>query len=321
MVESVTIVNKESGEQIEIGTGANYVLDSVDWDSPSVTMQSYRTPFQIGKTLSGVVVGTRKPTITGYIIADITKINSLGMTWEEYNKRQKQEIEQKKKELNKLISVYQDVTIKAGEYNLDARPTGFVKYSTDMKENNEILCLFSIEFECFNPMFYKQSKTVVLATTENKFTFPMVLTSDTKDEYAVFGEIVKRQSMIAENDGDVDVGCTIVIMAKGGEVKNPKVYNVTTGEFLEIDGTKINDGESFIITTEAGEENVIYRYKSSSDGSIKELTRISFLKTGSEFFKIRRGSAYYGYSVNSEYANNVDMSLTYTERYANIEEM
>lgn len=319
MVESVTIVNKESDEQIEIGTGANYVLDSVDWDSPSVTMQSYRTPFQIGKTLSGVVVGTRKPTITGYIIADVTKINSLGMTWEEYNKRQKQEIEQKKKELNKLISVYQDVTIKAGEYNLDARPTGFVKYSTDNKENNEILCLFSIEFECFNPMFYKQSKTVVLATTESKFTFPMVLTSDTKDEYAIFGEIAKRQSMIAENDGDIDVGCTIVIQAKDGEVRNPKVYNVTTGEYIQLTNMTLKKGEWLVITTEIGEEDVIYY--SVFMGVASPVRRISSIDDGSSFFKVRRGSAYYGYSVNSQYENNVDMRLTYTERYANIEEM
>ena len=77
------IRNIENGEEQEIGFDSPvFVLDSIDWDSPSISMESYRVPFQIGQTLSGVTVGTRKPTVKGCGVADMGKIGALGKAWE-----------------------------------------------------------------------------------------------------------------------------------------------------------------------------------------------------------------------------------------------
>lgn len=317
MIRSVIIRNKESGKQIELSNSGNYILDSIDWDVPSVTTQSFRTPFQIGKILSGIVVGTRRPTISGYIVADTTKMKTLGIGWSEYNKKQEQEIMEKKKELNKLISVFQDVVIEVNGYYLDARPTDFVKYSKNETDNNEVLCYFTLEFECFNPMFYKQSKTAVLAATNDMFHFPLIMTEDTTDEYVVFGEIIKRQSILITNDGDVDVGCMITIKADGGIVKNPRVYNVGTGEYIEFENVTLEDGDYIKIITEVGEENAILHDLSEKT----ETSLIGDIVTESTFFKIKKGGAYYAYEVLDEYKNNIDVTVEYTERYANIEGM
>ena len=161
MIDKIVIRNIENGEEQEISSdNPVFVLDSIDWDSPSVSMESYRVPLQVGQTLSGVPGGTRKPTVTGYIVADTSKIKALGKTWEEFFDEQEQQIEESKEKLDKLISVYQDVVIKAGEYFLDARPTQPPKYSTERKENNEVMCLFTLEFECYKPLLYSESKIV-----------------------------------------------------------------------------------------------------------------------------------------------------------------
>ena len=81
MIDKIVIRNIENGEEQEISSdNPVFVLDSIDWDSPSISMESYRVPFQIGQTLSGVTVGTRKPTVTGYVVADMSKIEALGKT-------------------------------------------------------------------------------------------------------------------------------------------------------------------------------------------------------------------------------------------------
>ena len=71
MVQEIKIQNTVTGKSLKINKSDRpFILQSVNWDTPAVTMESYRVPFQIGETLSGVMVGTRKPTITGYIVSN-----------------------------------------------------------------------------------------------------------------------------------------------------------------------------------------------------------------------------------------------------------
>lgn len=314
LIKGVTIRNIERQMDLEIAfENPVFVLDSVDWDSPSVSMESYRVPFQVGQTLSGVTVGTRKPTITGYVVADTSKITALGKTWEQFFEEQEQQIEESKLELDKLISVYQDVVIQAGDYFLDARPTAPPKYSDTYEENNEVMCFFSLEFECYNPMFYLQSKTVDLASITGMFHFPLII----PPEGVVFGKIMRRQSMFIENAGDSDVGCVITITAVGGQIQDPSVYNVNTGEKIELEGVTIEDGDAITIDTNISKENVVHHIQSES----KDVSLIGYVKTGSDYLQIRRGSAYYAYDVDEQYQNNIEVSISYTEQYFNIRGM
>lgn len=315
MIDKIVIRNIENGEEQEISSdNPVFVLNSIDWDSPSVSMESYRVPFQIGQTLSGVTVGTRKPTVTGYVVADTSKIEALGKTWEEFFSEQKQQIEESKKKLDKLISVYQDVVIKAGEYFLDARPTQPPKYSTERKENNEVMCLFTLEFECYNPLFYSESKIVELASISSDFLFPLIIP---KESGIIFGKIMRRQSLIVENVGDSAVGCIITIAAEGGQVKNPSVYNVNTGKKITLDGVTLNGGDVVTINTNVGEENVVQHIRSES----KDVSLIGYVRTGSDFIQIEQGSAFYAYEVDEQYKNNIVVSISYVERYFNIRGM
>ena len=318
MIDFITLRNFTRQESVGIKKdGRNFVLDSIDWDAPSVETNVYRVPYQIGSMLSNVIVGTRKITIIGYIIANTMDINTRGLTWEEYFQKQKEEIETNKEFLNDMISIYEEILIIVDGYYLKGYPTQPVKYSDTEEENNEVLCKFSIEIECFDPTFYKDSTVVHLAYVSPMFHFPLILTENKSDEYVVFGEVHKRQSALIENKGSIDVGCKIIIKAVGGSVINPKVYNVNTGEYVEFTGITLSDGETLTITTETGNENAI-RHSLTRDTNESV---IGFMKPGSDFFKVLRGSYYYAYSANEASMNNIDVTIEFTERFFNIRGM
>ena len=315
MINKVNILNLVTNKSVDIDKeGTTFILDEVDWDSPSVSMETYRVPFQVGETLAGVMVGTRKPTITGYIIADMSNVDTLGMTWDEYYKIQEQMIEEKKLELDKIISVYQDVLIEANGYYLDARPTQPPKYSNNEMENNQVLCFFQLGFECHRPLFYQGSKTINLATIIGKFHFPLVIP---KTEKLIFGEIMRRQSMGIENNGDANAGCVIKISANGGSVKDPKVYNVNTGDYIGFENVTLQDGDYITITTDIGEENAIKHVADTAE----DVSVVGSITKGSKFIQIQQGSSFYAYDVGEEYRNNIEVSVSFTEKYFNLRGM
>lgn len=317
MVNSIVFTNQSTGESITVHRAqAPYVLESIDWDSPSVTPTTYRVPFQIGETLNGIVVGTRKPLLTGYVVADTMNESYKHRTWKEYYAQQELEIQKNKQKLNKVFNVYQDILISADGYFLKVRPTRPVKYATDNVSNNEIMCMFSVEFECYEePLFYKKSKQVNLATIKGMFKFPMTLTEDATDEFVAFGEIERGIAKELLNDGDIPIGCTITIEAKGGSVVSPKVYDVSTGKGIALSSTTITDGQRAIIVTEIGKENAILHNVNGENTSL-----IGALSIESEYFQLNQGSNFYIASATSG-NENMYVSVNYTEKYFNIETM
>lgn len=315
MIREIKIKNIATGKEVVLNQiSAPYILDYVEWDSPVVEAKTYRVPKQIGQSLSGVTIGTRKPIIYGYVTADMSNENVLGMKMSEYYEMQEEKIKKAKKELNSIISVFQDVLITAEGYMLDARPISSVKYSSNEQQNNEVLCYFQIELECYDPLFYKDSKTYDLASVSDAFHFPLVIPSEVG---VIFGEVMQRQSVGIENAGDSDVGAVIIIRATGGMVADPKVYNINTNEFFGFSGVSIDEGDYIIITTQTKEENAILHDVSES----KNTSIVGNMIDGSTFFKIKQGLNYYAYDVEEQYQGLLEISVTFTEQYFNIEDM
>ena len=109
MIETITLINVTKQKNITLSKSSlQFVLDSINWDAPSIESSVYRVPYQIGSTLDNIVIGTRKPTIEGYVIADTSAIDSSGMSWDEYYKRQLDEINNSKEFLDDVIAVYDE---------------------------------------------------------------------------------------------------------------------------------------------------------------------------------------------------------------------
>ena len=89
-----------------------------------------------------------KRQIVGYIVSNADGRQFLGKSWNEYLEAQLEDIEQKKYELNKVITPLQDVRIIVGDYYIDARPTSPIRFGDSEKENNEVLCCLLYTSRC-----------------------------------------------------------------------------------------------------------------------------------------------------------------------------
>ena len=286
MVTEIKITNKTTGDEAIIGGDSlSFILDSIDFDEPSVSLESYELPYQIGKSITGVTVGTRKPSISGYVVADMTDVNTSGMSWSDYFDKSREIIEEKKKELNKLISIYNDLCITAAGYMLDARPTSPVKYSKTEKQNNEVLCYFTINLECFNPLF-------------RKLTYNLHMESP-------------NTSYIINNDGESEIGLTFSCEFTG-TVVNPKFTNVTTDKYIEVQKT-FSAGDKIYIYTDIGDENVMLV------GTPWE-SLVGYVSISSDYIKLQIGENSLQYTAKSG-ASNMNVYASHTPRYFNIKEM
>ena len=276
MVESVHITNVITGQEISIDkSGTNidnstneiknnlFILDTVDWDAPVINFEKYKIPFQKGETLKSCDIGTRKPTIIGYVVANITD-NILGKTWEQYYQEQLTQIDNTKELLNKVVNVLEDVTIVADGYKLLARPSSPPKYSINENENNKVLCMFSLEFECFDPMFYIE-------------------------KYAIMQNTSTSTSVSVSNEGDIesDLEIKISLLQGGVALYNFGIKNNTTGELLQFaSNLLLNPNDYLLIKTENGKEEVTWW--DNSEGVFKNA--IGYLTDNSKFFKLKKGT-------------------------------
>lgn len=311
LVDSILIKNIKTKEEIEIGIDSPYVLDSVDWGIPDVSFSTFSVPYQIGSAVSGVTVRNREIVITGHVIADVYKTSMLGLTWEEYFKRQKEQIEEYKAVINKMFSIYDDLEIKAKGYTIKGMPETPVKYSFDSYENNDVLCLFEISIICNDPMFYKDENIVELSSMINKFHFPLIIP---ENEGVVFGEVFLRTAAHVKNQGDVPVGCEIVITAHGGSVKDPKLINVNNNTYIGFSGVTLSENEYIVINTSKMHENAI-KYMASGERSL-----IGNMLEGSVFLQISLGSEYYFYDMDGS-EQNLSTVIKYREGFFNFPEM
>lgn len=238
MVEKITIINTTLNKKcvMDMDT-ADYLLyeGGINWGNVGVTHNTLQYSRQVGKIISETVIGTRDVSISGWIIGD---------TIDEINK--------KKKLLSTISNPLDDIIIEAGDWQIKCKPSSNVTYSKTYPENNEVACKFLLQFFCPYPLF-ESTKTYGRKMTEDEgmFKFPLVLPST--------GVIMSTRKLTASskiiNTGSVEVGCEINLRALS-TVNNPKIFNVNTGESLQINKRMVT-GEEIIITTTKGSRNIV----------------------------------------------------------------
>lgn len=319
MINEITIRNVKTGKEIKmdkVGT-TGFVIDEIDWGLPSISNESYRIPFQIGETLSNVIVGVRSPVIRGYIVSN--QIYPIGITWEEYYKKQERDIFNLKNVLNKFISIYDEYEIIAGDYYLKCKPTQPVKYSSNEKENNEILCLFSLEVTCYNPMFLEVGgSTEEFYHVDSMFKFPMAIP---QEEGILIGVESNIDTKTIVNEGDTDTGFVAIMKVKNGIVKFPEIRNLSNGENMKIYdsivASEFKTDDYIYINTNNGEEDIYYY-----DSETKETkSLIGELSTSSKFIQLQRGENIIMYVLGEGSTGQVDFEIQFDNSYFSIEEM
>lgn len=238
MVEKLKLVNTSTGSELRFGINdEDYLIEDggIDWGTVEANHNTFQYPTQIGVYKTSTQLGTRDVSITGWIIGEDLS-----------------EIEDKKLNLSKFINPLQNVKIIVGEYYLEGAPSTSVKFSSSIKENNEVMCKFLVQVFCMFPMWSRFNElNVSIADTQGVFGFPLTF----KPEGNIMG--LRKSSLFTDvfNDGAIEVGMELHIVAKG-IVNNPEILNVKTKEVIKINKT-LRDGESIVINTSQGARSVV----------------------------------------------------------------
>jgi len=115
-----------------------------------------------------------------------------------------------------------------------------------------------------------------------------------------------NQELVLNNDGHAETGAYITFVAQRGTVTNPKIENLTTGEFVEVE-TEMAEGDILTVNTNQGQTRV-------------ELNgvNVSNLKNrDSRYFDLELGENVLKYSAENGYLN-LDVFLKWEKKYLGV---
>lgn len=236
MIESLLLTNTVTLQSILFDRDdSDFVLDEVDLGVVNGTHHSYKYVNQIGIYINSTTLEQRTISIKGYVIGD-----DYGL------------LEENKNVLNRFINPLQAVDITVlDKYKLTFKPDYSIKYSAPYKDNNEVLCKFLIQGTCPDPLFTTLGKQSAAIGTISKFHFPLIIPQNVG---IIMGLRTSSLFLNLNNTGDVATGMLIELTCTSS-VKNPKLINVDTQEFIQIDKTLV-PGEKVVISTVSGEKYI-----------------------------------------------------------------
>lgn len=134
----------------------------------------------------------------------------------------------------------------------------------------------------------------ILTDEDNMLYFP--------EDGIPFGEIDRNRTKVLTNEGDVEVGLEIRIVALG-TVKNPVIYNAD-GKYIGVDITMNND-EEIVISTAKGRKTV----------KLNGENIISKVKEGSTWLQLEVGENEFTINSDDGTESNMYFTLVYKQRY------
>lgn len=311
MIDSIELINMVTQESITIDAyDSDYILDKIDWDVVSATHNTYEFPEQVGSYLFSTKLQERDISIEGYLIGDVGIEDSKSMTIAQYLEAQSLLIKHKQNVLNLFINPKHQIKIKVGTFYLLGNPLSSIKYSTNEQDNNEVCCRFMIDIRCFSPMFNAEEETLtVLSGIEPKFKFPLIIP---KNDGIIFGIKTEYALVAINNQGSIDTGSKIILMARG-TITNPRIENIHTREYIELNRKMVKD-ELIIINTENGQRSI--------KGYINGVERdyLKYWVSGSSWIQFPVGYSLLGYSQNKgELADLLNVSILMQQRFFSLE--
>ena len=121
-----------------------------------------------------------------------------------------------------------------------------------------------------------------------------------------FGYRTLHKEVALSNDGDVSTGVIIKFVATRGEVSNPKIINVRTGQFMRV---KVEMAKGDVLVIDTNERHQVVE--------LNGVNCYQRVDRKSEPFQLAVGENYLGYEADKNYVN-LDVNLYYTPKYLGV---
>lgn len=162
---------------------------------------------------------------------------------------------------------------------------------------------FAISLECPDPLLASvdnYGKNIALITSQ--FAFPLIIPAD---KGKIMGYRTYKNEAVLNNDGDDETGLEITVIAKRGEVTNPKL-ELSTGEYIQVI-TTMNKGDILKINTNNRKKSITL----NGENIINRINRES------SFFDLKVGTTTIKYSSDEGYTN-MDVNIYYNKKYLGV---
>lgn len=203
-------------------------------------------------------------------------------------------IEEIRMDSYKYFPVKRPVTILVETDHRMAEIVGYVESNEPLIFSKDEGCQISII--CPDPYFhaYKLNRTI-FSGVDPKFYFPF--SNESLDEKLInFGEIRQRSDAMIFNDGDEDVGITMLVHIKG-DVRNLVIWNVTMNQTMGIDDDKLEALTGFML--KSGDDIIIETSRRKKSAILKRKGRkkniLNCLKKPIAWLQLQRGENVFAY--------------------------
>lgn len=313
MITSFEVKNMTTDDRITFGQDldCDYLYKSVDWGSAGATHNTYNYPNQVGVSIYSSKINERDISIVGWVYYVLSEDERRINNRKEWDKYAYEKIKRKKDILSGVFNPVDVIRITTGGYYIEGKPSASIKYGSEEEDNNIYFCKFSVSLYCNNPMFKKE--TIVkkaLSGDIPAFSFPLILTPNG----VVFGTRKDYLTLVVENEGNVAIGGRIILKSKGNVV-NPSITNVETGEKIKINKT-MSSGEEIIITTVDGAERGVV----GNIGGNKE-NYLRYWNFKNNWLKFQKGTSLIEYATDNQSESQLEVMIEINPEKYNLEEM
>ena len=298
MVEEIKIVSLSGRGSIFMKSREyfGYWLDrqNTTWGQVEGQHQTYGYLNQVGESIVSTTVRPRPLSITGWVVAGGGQIQD------------------RCDRLNAFISPVEDYTLEVKGKKINFRPDCSIVYSREYMKNNEKVRRFLIQGTCPYPLFTDLEDTVVpFDKTGKMFHFP---TDWGREKPLVFAVTGKAYNVTVNNRGGFSTGF-IVRVQFSGEVRNPKIWNMTTGKFIGVNRA-FSRGEQMEICTISGSKRMTLR-----DEFGKAVDLIKYRDYRSSFdTQLQPGANLIAIDCEDpDQRNSMDVTLYYTPLHLEVE--
>lgn len=316
MISDFTLRNMTTLSVVKFGQDFDcdylYLSGGLDWGNVPASHNTYNYPNQIGDTFSSTKINNRDISVEGwvfYVLSEDEKIIYSRGEWQNYAYGK---IKEAKKKLNELINPQDILRFTIGNFYIEGKATATPQYGIEESDNNVYFCRFMFNVFCANPMFKKIIDSQTFVRGDNgAFHFPFIL----EPTGYIMGTRIDYLMLIIQNEGDVSVGGEIKLIAKG-EVKNPVLENMNTGEKIKISKT-MQQGEVITINTVDGEAKGITGYY---NGVLRDYLQYWNFSENT-WFNFVPGATMLGYSTENQSETLLEITVTINPAKFGLEEM